>query len=558
MLRVPTTPSYPSQFSAQAETTRMFARNLMNLWRYAAAHGAEAYLYGAVNFLFTAFCLCCKHSHKDMFISLHPQAVFEYFSSPTTVRRRYPDFAVLGTFYQKSITRSDPRYKKPFLGFWVEVKPFPVQDDWFSKESQTRTVGSVAQYLSQVSEQADCAFHHHGGATYRAILIIGYCFTLLEYTNPAYQPEAPPAEYTRSASAPRSVDVQVTPHRPRKRSAQSPLSPEASESHRRRRKKKKPSAPSAQSLLAPPPLLSQAPPPPPPPQAPPAPDAIPPKPSAEAASLIPKIIYFHEPVMTPDYQGLDPRFLRALELAMEKIDVSYDDPTFVCPPGEHPPTEGIEDYVRGAIEEAFHLAPDTSSESESPSPERLLSPPYQGPPKDSSLQAHTQSDEPRQLPFTRQRARSAASSDFSPAVETLMDMGFNKIDALRLASDNQAAAAQLAGEDVFSDSHDPPVASSSRATGSYRNSFHEALASSSGSSGSPYVFDDRLLGSEGTGALSDVDPVPSSHYSSDVDAWSSEQEFDDLDELTSSDVEASADEEESARYVSRKGKERAF
>ncbi|TFY61128.1 hypothetical protein EVG20_g7179 [Dentipellis fragilis] len=205
-----------------------------------------------------------------------------------------------------------------------------------------------------------------------------------------------------------------------------------------------------------------------------------------------------------------------------------------------------------ALNAAFASSPEgsLSSEPPTPAPSAYHPSPRQHPSPSQPF--------PLRVPLTRRRARTLESSTISSAVQTLMNDGVDRLTAIELASDHEAATAQLADEDIFSDTQDAPVASSSRTAGSYRNSFHEALASSSSSGGSPYAFGDRLLGPEEPDVSSDVEPVPSSHYSSDVDAGSSEQELDDLDESTSANVEASADGEESARYVSRKGKERAF
>ncbi|KAA1475280.1 hypothetical protein DENSPDRAFT_932246 [Dentipellis sp. KUC8613] len=229
---------------------------------------------------------------------------------------------------------------------------------------------------------------------------------------------------------------------------------------------------------------------------------------------------------------------------MNDVDMTYEDSTFICPPGDHPPTEGSIAVAQEALVAAFASAPEESLLPDSPDHPSSI---YQPSPQPSPL-AQPSFETPRRAPLTRRKAKTVSSS-ISSAVETLMASGMDRLTAIEYASDDQEAHARRQSDESFFDAHDGPVAGPSRGTQSYRNSFHEALASSSSSSGSPYLFDHRVFGSEEwTDASSEAEPVPSSQYSSEADA---------LDEHSVS-ADASGEEEESARYVSRKGKERAL
>ncbi|KAA1475277.1 hypothetical protein DENSPDRAFT_842022 [Dentipellis sp. KUC8613] len=515
-----------------------FFSNLMNLWRYAGVHTTETYLYGAISHLFATFSLGCRHADEDVFIFSHPQNEFRGCSLTKSSSRRFPDFAILGTVKQMQ-NADEPGYREPFLAFWVEVKPFQLDSELFTEDNRARTALSIRYHLAQVSEQAYLALQHHKKKRRYAFLITGCFFTLLLYTAADHEPVVESVKLP----LPSRNAVPVTPRQAKKRGAPSSLSPTTSQLLGRRQKMRKIVSASPNKNPVPAPAPAPA-------------GGIPPIPSLEAASQIPEIIYFNENIVDFRNNRFEPRFLKALQLAMENIDVTYEDPSFVCPPGDYPPTEGSLEMAQEAIDEAFASAPEASLSSGPDSPASPVSLYHPSPEQGSSISQPT----PLRAPLTRRRAQTLESSAISSAVQMLMNNGMDRLTAIGLASDNEAATAQLAGEDIFStvDDSDLPAPNSSRATGSYRNSFHEALVSSSSSSGSPYVFDDRLLAAAETDASSDMDPVPSSDHSSDVDNWSSEQEFDSLDESTSADIEASADGEKSARYVSRKGKERAF
>jgi hypothetical protein len=82
------------------------------------------------------------------------------------------------------IRLKDPKYVKPRLAFWVEIKSLDCIPEWDSLEARELAKLDFTRYLLQMHEQGTFMLQNYPGASHYGLLIIGIFFTVLRYSRP--------------------------------------------------------------------------------------------------------------------------------------------------------------------------------------------------------------------------------------------------------------------------------------------------------------------------------------------------------------------------------------
>jgi hypothetical protein len=99
--------------------------------------------------------------------------------------RRIPDFSMIVNFDQRrGIRQNNPKYVKPRLAFWVEIKPLNCKPEWDSLEAQELAKLRFNYHLLQMHEQGTFMLQNYPGPSHFGVLIIGMFFTVLRYSRP--------------------------------------------------------------------------------------------------------------------------------------------------------------------------------------------------------------------------------------------------------------------------------------------------------------------------------------------------------------------------------------